>query len=192
MINAQQFTAIMLTLAQTFRVELGQLALDGYVMALSDLTDGEMEAGARLALKRCKFMPAPSELLAFAQGNVELEIAEAWGEVREALDAVDIWGSVDFGPLANAVLRNMGGWRELCGASVKDLVWRRKEFERLYRDFRDTPAHQLKGAPHIGLHGLPAPKRATGALPPVSTEDRVGITAVSDLIRGLADKHDAS
>ncbi len=185
--DLKHFTVAMVKLAQIYRCELSKLAMDGYWRVLSRLSDDELLRATDRALERCKFMPAPSELLAFARGSVEAEISEAWGVVRGAMDSCDVWGSVDFGPLVNAVVRNMGGWREICEASVKDLIWRRKDFERLYRDFMDKPA--LKGAPLIGLHGgkpikllCPTSRRVEPKQPLKLVRD------IDELIHELADK----
>jgi hypothetical protein len=180
-------------LGATFDRRLSPPAIEGYWLALKDLTEQEFAAATERAVKSCKFMPAPSELLTLAgRGrNVEAEIAKAWDYVRRAVDQHDYTvRSIDFGPRVNACLRNMGGWDRLCQMKVTELdVWARKEFERLYVAFSELPSE--------GLHG----EALRGAFPaggdvqvkiPGQPEQRPqlespGRSEITKMIRDLAD-----
>lgn len=185
------FRGAMATLGLTFGRDPLPL-LDAYWEVLSCLTDTEMSRAFSRALTECRFFPVPVELLTFAgRGPRSLlaEAGEAWEAVRAAMDLHDYTTSVDFGPLVNAVVRNLGGWVWLCGQTVPDLVWRRKDFERVYVEFAPKPAEQLRGDPLRGAFGgTPArvsiggvtPKRA---LPLVLTQASV---LAKDVVRELA------
>lgn len=149
MTDKRGFVAMLSTLAETFRIELNPLAIDGYWLALQPLGELELRRAAARALASCKFMPTPVELLGFAgKAPEQLEavaIADAWEAVRDALGRHGYYGSVDFGPLVNAVIRNMGGWMRLSDMTREDAPWKRKEFEKLYIAFAARPPSELRG-----------------------------------------------
>lgn len=162
-------------LAATFNREISTDGIKGYRIALRDLTRNELSTATKRALTESRFMPSPAELRAFAGKNRVAEIAEAWEAVRRAVDRHDYTDSVDFGPLVNAVVRNVGGWQRLCALDREALdVWARKEFERIYEAFAPKDPATLNGAPHRGaLGGRPVRIAIGGKLPPAPlAEDR--------------------
>src|SRR5688572_10891588 len=193
----------MTMLSETFNRPLTDAMMDGYWLVLEPLSEVEMRAAARAALSTGKFMPSPSELLSFARParNPAADPILAWQAVRKALDKYDyLVGSIDFGPLVNAVIRNLGGWDTLCKATLPELDnpgWLRKRFEEVYRALATTSEPSaLHGEPLAGalppnyknpvhavvsIDGAPAPKRieANGV-----TDARASIQAH---IRELAD-----
>lgn len=180
-------------LTTAFNRESSETLTEAYLLALSDLSADEVAAAMKRAMVECRFMPVPSELRAFSRPPRDMarDIALAWEAVRRAVDAHDYTKSVDFGPLVNAVVRNLGGWQALCASTVPDLVWRRKDFERVYATFAAADPLTLHGGPLRGAFDGPIlvveiegqPSRAR-ALPEVSSETR---EAARDLVRGLAD-----
>jgi hypothetical protein len=192
MSTEQAIAVAVTTLSDTLppRQPLTKAGAQGYLIALRGLTASEVGAVLEKALAECKFMPAPAELLALA-GKVgpkamTLRTAEAWEAVRAAMDRYDYTANVDFGPHVNAVIRNLGGWRLLCAKSIHDLVWVRKEFEKLYEafdgkdmgergeflrgEFRDAPVVA------VAIGGVKAPLSL-----PAKRE------ALNELVRELAD-----
>lgn len=161
MTKRELFVTIMETLGETFNRPLTDGLLEGYWMALEDLTENEIKAAAKRAIVTSKFMPSPSELLAFARPkrNPAANVIQAWQAVRKAIDVYD-WnvGTIDFGPLVNAVVRNLGGWDTLCRATLPELDnpgWLRKRFDEVYS--------ALSSADPTTLHGDPL----EGKLPPL-------------------------
>jgi hypothetical protein len=168
-------------------VELNEI----YWSVLKDKIDIEQfkRACASCALS-CKFMPKPAEMLEAigVSGAKELvrRTAEAWEAVRTAMDRYDYTESVDFGPLVNAVVRNMGGWRGLCDKSIPDLVWERKKFEELYSAYSEKSEHGDSGRPMFGEFGCePIRIPIGGVLPPLQIA--APRTEIADVIRELAD-----
>lgn len=190
----KRVTAAVTMLAETFRQTLGAGALEGYWIALRDLTAEELAHATGRAVREGRFMPTPAELLELAGwGGTRasaIAAAQAWEAVRTAMDRHDYTTSVDFGPLVNAVVRNLGGWVALCDKSVPDLVWVRKDFERLYSDFGSKPPESLNGAPLRGqFGGAPVRIAIGGVMPPLQITDG-GRNAVRDVVRGIADAQD--
>lgn len=87
----QSFVAALNVLADTFNRQLSDGALEGYWIALGEVGDHEMAHATRWALRSCKFMPAPAELLAsvraYAQSRSLAEAAETQVKaLREWMD----------------------------------------------------------------------------------------------------------
>lgn len=189
MSTKQAFVTSLAVLAGAFNRELSAPAVEGYWIALGELEESDFKTAVSRALRECKFMPAPMELLAFAgkAKNTTADVAEAWQAVRAAIDRNDYTDSVDFGPLVNAVVRNIGGWQYLCDLKIPALdVWARKKFEEIYLAFCDKDPATLHGEPHIGFLKLPpVPIAIGGKFPPKQIEGKRPNSI--DLVRQLAD-----
>ena len=150
----------------------------------------QFKSACSKAAASAKFMPKPAELLeavglAGAKA-MAARVAEAWDAVRGAMDRHDYTTSVDFGTLVNAVIRTMGGWQELCEKTVPELVWVRKDFERLYEALAEKPLDQLNGSYHLGaFKGTPVPIAIGGVAPPRQIAGEVPRTAA--VVRELAE-----
>lgn len=55
--------------AEVYRQQLTELAVVGYREALKDLTIEKLNRGCALALRSCKFMPTPAEILTLSDGQ---------------------------------------------------------------------------------------------------------------------------
>src|SRR5262245_21150530 len=148
-------------MATTFGRELPALALDGYWHALRDLDEQQLGRATARALREHKYMPSAAalrELAGAAAPSVEVGAMIAWQAVRSAIDRHDyLVASIDFGPLVNAVIRNLGGWDTMCRATLTELDnpgWLRKRFDEVYQAFACVPADRLHGDPLDGA--LPA------------------------------------
>lgn len=193
MTRREKFATSLAVIAAAFNREMVPAAIEGYWIALQGLTEDDLAVATKRSLAECRFMPAPAELLALAgRGrNVETEAAEAWEAVRRAVDEHDYTDSVDFGPLVNAVVRNLGGWDRLCRLDLEALnVWARKEFERIYAAFSPKDPGSLNSDPHFGaFKGRPIPIRIGGKLPIRRIEAAPGtmLAETRNLVRELAD-----
>jgi hypothetical protein len=195
----QRFVAAMTLLANTFNRDVTP-ALEGYWLALRDLDETSLKRAVGRALQECKFMPAPSELLALSgKGrNVEAECATAWQTVRRAIDRYDYTvGTIDFGNRTNAVVANLGGWDTLCKANLAELDnpgWLRKRFEEVWQAYADLPEESLRGEPLpgaiLGRHwvtGIPHVVVQVPGQPEVRRLAPQGAGEVSALVRELAE-----
>ena len=134
------FAATLGILASTFRQQLDAAAIEGYAMALDDLSLEDFRAVCKRALKECKFMPTPAELRALvgldAKSALKSDIAIAWERVRWARRHHSYTTGVDFGPLVNAVIRTMGGWVTFCEWNDDVLEsFERRKFSETYEAF---------------------------------------------------------
>lgn len=199
MTKREAFVTMMNVLAETFNRSLTEGTLEGYWMAMSDLSESEMSAAAGRAVREIKFMPAPSELRSFVREARDLaaEAEIAWDAVRSAIDEID-WtvSEINFGPVVNACVRQLGGWDALLTAKLSELnVWKKKEFLRVYELFASKPVGDV-GRPLEGPEdGRPYPPRIVAITgipsqpvlelePPGAEESR---KAIRDTIKSLAD-----
>lgn len=188
--NREAFATALAVLGNTYDRKLTGPAIEGYWIALSDLSEDEFARATKKALSASKFMPSPSELLAFAghaPPDHEADAVEAWSVVRACVDSVDYTGSVDFGPLVNAVIWNLGGFARLCELGLTELnVWAKKDFERVYCELAEKNRAALRCEPFIGFLRQP-PKRIAigGKMPPLALP--AAPNPVSDIVRELAD-----
>lgn len=182
----KNFKAAIAALASTFGRVVEPAMLKGYEIGLADLTDDQLAGAMAIALREARFMPSPAELRDFVGAGTKAGGLVAWDAVRGAMRRYGYTSSVDFGPLTNAVVRNLGGWRRLDDTPTAELeTWTRKEFLRVYELLAHQRADALNGAPlagafggepvRIAIAGHVAP-RALGAAPPVSP-----------IVRALAD-----
>lgn len=198
MTTKQAIGTAVATLAATFNREVKRELLTAWEVALGDLTPEQIGTAMAAALQSCKFFPAPAELRAFVRPPRDFahEAALAWAVVRRAIDRYDYSvKGIDFGPVVNAVVRQLGGWDAMCRATLTDLdVWKRKEFERLYLLFAPKPGvgdvgrmlegptdGRVYGHAVVAIPGIPSQPQSGRALPAVDN-------GVSDLVRELADR----
>lgn len=194
----QKFVAAITLLANTFNRDVTP-ALEGYWLALQHLEEADLKRAVGRALAECKFMPAPSELLALSgkARNVEAECATAWQTVRRAIDRYDYAvGTIDFGNRTNAVVANLGGWDTLCKATLGELDnpgWLRKRFEEVWQAYADLPEDSLRGPPLVGalpaqwVTGVPHVVVQVPGQPEVKRLAPAGTNEVSALVRELAE-----
>lgn len=199
MTKQERFTAALVVMASSYNRELHPAALEGYWIGLQDLSDDQMRAGMGRALRDWagRFMPTAPELRALALGKATGEqrkrlASVSWEIVRAAMDKYDYTSSVDFGPLTNTVVRNMGGWQWLCNRSPRDLTFDRQKFEELHSLFVDTKLDGRRAAPLAGVFGgkpvlftIPGEPERRVALPE-------GDNDVLTLVRDLANSKGAA
>ena len=164
--------------------QVNKVTLQAYWHFLSDMELAAFLGAVETAGRTLKFFPKPAELRELGGESIKAETAEAWGAVMDAKRRHDYTTSVNFGPLVNAVIANMGGWLRLCDRTLDELVWDRKKFEELYAAFRtkvpsNAPAF-LRGA----FGSVVVPVAIAGKVPPKALPERDnGIPAV---VRELA------
>lgn len=181
------------TLSETFNRPLLDVAMEAYAEAIEDLGPELIAVATKRALRECRFFPSPVELreLAGVGGPkvIARQIADAWEAVVQAMRQHDYTTSVDFGPLVNAVIRNLGGWQAACRWTVSEIeTWKRKEFGVLYEAFAAGPASALRGEPLAGAFTGRVERIAIGGVMP-APQLAAPPNPVSAVVRELADGH---
>jgi hypothetical protein len=163
-----KFAILVESLAAAFRVDVTEALLEGYWMALDDLELNSVGAGAKRALRECRFMPTANELRSLS-GEVRAEHRSvlAWDAFEAAVVRHGGYVSVDFDdPVINATVRNLGGWKRCCEMPADEFdTFLRKDFERVYSALFASGVPADRAAPLLGIHdaectksGFQAPK----------------------------------
>ena len=180
------FSDSMTALGVIFGQAVDKTMRQAYWQFLRDLPMPDFLRAIEAAGKTLKWFPKPAELRELSGAGVAVNAAEAWEAVIGAMRKHDYTASVDFGPLVNAVVRNLGGWLWLCDRSERDLTFERKKFEELYAAHATKDPAHLNGAPLLGqFGGTPVPIAIGGALPPKQIGGNQ--PPFVDLVRQLAD-----
>ena len=154
--DATRFSQLLSALAVTFGKEADTPMFIGYEMALDDLPLDAIDRAVRRAIRECKFMPSGSELreLAGAAGEVKASDRSivAYGAACRAVQSVGGYQAVSFDdPLANAAVRNMGGWERFCDWPTDEMQWRQRDFCRHYEALSASGISGELAAPLPGI-----------------------------------------
>jgi hypothetical protein len=142
-----------------------------YKLALSDVTDAELNTAAGRASRECRFMPTPAELrqLAGCATNDDRAVL-AWAAVERSF-ALGPYRHVSFDDgCINATIRNLGGWPTFLArlTDAEAEKWLRKEFLATYAALSrvalgDEEMAALPGLAEVqvvqGKLGAPVPSR---------------------------------
>ncbi len=133
--------------------EMPDAQVDAWFAILGDLTPDQLRRGIVETLRRHQFagFPPVGTILANAGAvrAVEDEALLAWASVRDAIARVGAYDSADFGPLVNAVIRDLGGWPTICDTLTADLQWVEKRFAAAYRAFAKLASVPVEMARHL-------------------------------------------
>lgn len=142
----ERFAAVMATLSVLPGKDVSAPLLEVYWRVLGDLNDEEMEAGATKALRTCRFLPTPAELLELARPrNLQAEAGKVFEQIRELSDYAaggEYWKETK---IRIALGNEAADAFVACGGSAAfrsgDPVWTRKAFVEAYcnRPPRETP-----------------------------------------------------
>lgn len=163
-------------LAEATGRKLTAEGLMAYDIALSDVPIAALNTATYRLLRSAKFMPSPAEIreaAGVATGAVAAKDKPtlAWCDVRRSISRVGGYDSPNFeDAIINATIREMGGWVLLCESTVEELVWREKDFLRMYAalsscNLADDRTERLSGITEKenGL-AIPAPVVDVGCL----------------------------
>lgn len=145
-------------LAEVTNRKLSEIGFMAYEIALADIPLESLNAATMRLLNSATFMPSPAEIRE-AAGVVSGAIVTkdrptlAWEAVRRAMSQVDGYGSVDFDDkVINATIRQIGGWIELCEATLEQLIWKEKDFLRTYAALATCQLSDELTRPLFGIH----------------------------------------
>lgn len=91
---SKSFAAMMAMLSEMFGRQVTDVLVEGYWIALQDLTEDELQTATQRALAECKFMPAPAEIRELSgRRQKRLAAAEAreFERVRRISARLDSW-----------------------------------------------------------------------------------------------------
>ena len=129
------FSKLLAAYANTLRHDISADAIEIWWRKMERF---DLEAIAKAFSKhtdQSKFFPSPSEILALLEPQRERSPLLAWAEVERTISKHGAYATVQFDPVTNAVIQDMGGWACLCHQNL-DEPWTQKEFERRYGEYQ--------------------------------------------------------
>lgn len=157
MANSKTVDAIVVMFGEAYRQTVSKVTIRAYEIGLEDVSDEQALRAAKMALKKCKFMPSPSELLEFVGGGTDEDIATtAWLEVVDAMP-LGSYKSIDFrDKVINATIRSLGGWPAMFDkcADAQSESYYRHAFLKTYQSLVSTGINGDAARPLTGLAEL--------------------------------------
>lgn len=153
--DREGFAGTLLTIGKMFGKIPDTDTLKIYWESLRDLTLETIQTAIHNHLRdpeHCHFMPMPGDIIRLA-GFRRQNALTAWAEVIDTMESVGAYGTVMFEDgVVNAVIRDLGGWPEVCYRQTHDEeeIWLQKEFERRYNEY--LASGRFTCLPLIGLH----------------------------------------
>jgi hypothetical protein len=90
-----------------------------------------------------RFFPKIIDITRFIQDSNQIKSDKAWGAVLDAIGRVGSYDNVVFDDVTiHLVIKNMGGWVQLCQSQTTQLDFKSKEFKKLYINFTISPPAQ--------------------------------------------------
>lgn len=141
--DAGKFAALMAVLGETYNKSITESVSEFYWDNLECFSWPDVEQAIRLHVnhpEQGEFMPKPSHIVRHIKGASDHVALKAWSKVSFALRSVGAYESVAFDdPIIHAVIRDMGGWIELCHTETKQAPFLSLEFQKRYKGYLDTP-----------------------------------------------------
>jgi hypothetical protein len=139
--DAPQFLVALSAVAEVFEREFSDAAQMLYFDALRDLPLIDCLQALEMASRTKTFMPRPAELRALIVPDDSNAIEQAWLEYKRQARVVGAYQSPTFqdGAIAATLVAIFRSWEQACGADLSPELWvaKRREFERVYRSYRD-------------------------------------------------------
>lgn len=122
-----------------------------YWKILEPFTDDQCETAFEQVIQSAKFFPKPADLLEILRGKPGDITTIAWVDVVETIRRVGPYESVMFAdPVIHEVIEFMGGWSATGDWLEAEMVWKQKEFEKLYSIMMSS---SRKSIPYLaGIH----------------------------------------
>lgn len=97
------------------------------------------------------YSPKPANIIKFiasSRNQLEQSIDDraelAWLEITSEIRRTGAYGNLEIDDKqALAAVKSLGGWKSLCHKTESELVWVKKEFTSVYRNFDKTPVELL-------------------------------------------------
>lgn len=136
--DRDRFEGILIGLAEIFDKQLSEGQLDLYFGALSDMSIEDVVQAGNILARSVKFFPKPVEFRESMAINTDDMAAIAYAKFAKGCHQTPSKTLIFDDPIIHAVIVNLGGWNDELydrWANIKDEVWLRKDFERLYQTY---------------------------------------------------------
>lgn len=192
MLDRREFAVGLAVLSAGIGKEIPEATVAVWYDVLCDLNPAQLKAGILAVLKESQYsgLPPVGVIRKAALGGASERLAVtdrgqlAWEKVIATIRSVGGYASVQFDdPIVTAAVRSLGSWADICGKTIDELVWVKKEFLSAYAAMLAGGISAEQARP---LHGIINCDRSRDGFPlePVKLIE-TGLPAVSPrLIRG--------
>lgn len=152
--DKMEFARLLMAAGEMYSREISKELKRMYFDALRDLSIEQVSEALNAHINNPdggQYFPKPADLRRYLQGTakqqataIEDKAAIAWSAICEQIRKVGSYGTLRLDDKqALATVKAMGGWSMLCQSTTDELVWKRKEFVRMYETFERTPLEAL-------------------------------------------------
>lgn len=140
--DLEPFSAMLTLVAEQYGKSVSPDLIGLYFDGLSHLPIESVRAAFNKHLRNTdngQFMPKVADIIRACEGRTEDAAYAALVELQGAFSSVGAWGSVEFAdPITMAVVRDMGGWPELCARDSQEWAnFGSKDFVKRYRIYKE-------------------------------------------------------
>ena len=155
--DKNNFTELMTGIGELYSKEITKPLLRIYFTAFNQLTIEQVDKAIASHITDTStagtFFPKPADIIRQITGTdkqrtetVASKAEIAWSSIEGQVFSIGSYQSPKIEDRqAMGALKAMGGWIKLCGSTVEQLTWKKKEFIELYKTFEQTPIEMLPG-----------------------------------------------
>jgi hypothetical protein len=140
------FAKYITALAEMFNKKLSEVVMEMYYEVLKDMSNEDFIASVKKLMSEWSYsyMPKPAHIKNALVDSVSLEVEanNEWNIVMKAIEKFGSYKNVRFQNIAtNGTIQALTGgkWSELCSKTYEQLDWVKKDFVKLYQNFRKNP-----------------------------------------------------
>lgn len=176
--DKKAFAAMMVALAEYYRVEMTKDTMRFYFEGLIDHDIADVQAAAQKHMKDSEhgaFLPKVADFMRYLGDSNKARASDAWVKVSMAIRRIGPYQSVCFDdPLIHGIVREMGGWGRLCDTQSDKMGQVQATFEKRYERYANK-GEMPADTPRYLMGETEAHNRSVGALkfidPPVIVGD---------------------
>jgi hypothetical protein len=145
----EKFAVLMATLAEVFDAgrEVSKFKMEIYFKALERYRIDDISCAVSNMIHERVYpsFPKPAEIIQEITGKTEDKAMLAWIKTKDAIGRIGSYQSVVFDdPVIHSTIEAMGGWIDAGNWLEDEMVWKGKEFERLYSIMAPRGGHPIK------------------------------------------------
>jgi hypothetical protein len=147
MLNEEIFMKYITALAEMYAPKpLSDVVMEMYYLVLKDMNEKDFISSVEKLMSEWSYsyMPKPAHIKNALVDSVSLEVEanKEWNIVMKAIENFGSYKNVRFENIVtNGTIQSLTGgkWSELCKKTYEQLDWIKKDFIKLYQNFRKNP-----------------------------------------------------
>ena len=148
--DRKEFAELIIGNGEMYTKVISKTLMSLYFEALKSYSISDIRTGFSrhsMDAKHGSFFPKPADIARHMQTNelsTEDKAMLAWSQVIREIRRVGSYGTLNLDDKqALAAVKALGSWKQLCGSTVDDMTWKKKEFLAIYETYENTPLDML-------------------------------------------------